>query len=373
MKTTLILACAGIGERSGLDKSKLLYKIDGKTVIERTFNAFFSTGLIDQYILAINPNDEKEIRSIKCISKNATLVYGGKTRTDSVKNALEKAEGEIVLIHDGARPFVSKKMIDDCIALTEKCGCAIPVINCRDTLVSISTKKIKNYIGKQGLAQVQTPQGFKTEYIKTAYEVAGKKVFNDDGEVYKEALGNLCYYEGDPENFKLTYEDDFKKADKSAVRFGTGFDCHKLTAKRKLVLGGVHVPHDKGLLGHSDADVVLHAIMDAILSSLGLKDIGHYFPDTDKQYKNADSTLLLLEVLKIISKKGYKVSNVTACIMAEKPKLAPYIDEITKNIASLLKIKEYDVGITATTLEGLGFVGKEQGICVHATAVCIKK
>ncbi len=373
MKTTLILACAGNGERAGLDKNKLLCKIDGKTVLERTFKAFYSTGLIDQYILAINPKDEKEIKAIKSISKKATLVYGGKTRTQSVKNALAKVENEIVLIHDGARPFVSKKIIEDCINLAKEKGSAVPIIKCRDTLVSISTKKIKNYVGKDGFAQVQTPQGFITDYIKTAYEVAGRKVFNDDGEVYKDALGELCYFDGDPENFKLTYEEDFKKAEKSAVRFGTGFDCHKLTARNKLKLGGVLIPNAKGLLGHSDADVVLHALMDAILSSLGLKDIGHYFPDTDKAYKNADSAELLKEVLKIADGKGYKVSNVTVCIMAEKPKLSPYIKEITKNLASLLKIKEYDVGISATTLEGLGFVGREQGICAHATAVCIKK
>lgn len=373
MKRTLILACAGHGERAGFDKNKLLVKLNGKSVLERTFEVFVSSKLIDQYIVVINKEDEKEIKSIKSVSSKALFVYGGKTRTQSVKNALEKTEGDLVLIHDGARPFVTKQMIADCVELAEKKGSAIPIVKSRDTIVSLKREKIRSYIGKDELAQVQTPQGFKTEYIKTAYEVAGKKVFNDDGEVYKEALGELCFYQGDPDNFKLTYEEDFLKADKSSIRFGVGFDCHKLTTKRKLVLGGISIPNDKGLLGHSDADVVLHAIMDAILNSLGLKDIGHYFPNTDKAYKNANSAKLLAEVLKMVSKKKYRVSSVSVSIMAENPKLSPYIDEITENIANLLKIRPHEVGVAATTLEGLGFVGREQGICAHATAICVRK
>ncbi|MBE7062100.1 MAG: 2-C-methyl-D-erythritol 2,4-cyclodiphosphate synthase [Clostridiales bacterium] len=157
------------------------------------------------------------------------------------------------------------------------------------------------------------------------------------------------------------------------VRFGVGFDCHRLVEDRKLILGGVTIPHDKGLLGHSDADVLTHAIMDAILSSLAMRDIGYHFPDKDPQYKGANSVELLIKVLSLIKEKGYRVKNISATIMAEKPKLLSHIPQITKNLADVLKVDESSVGIGATTLEGLGFVGREEGICVHATAVTIKE
>ena len=157
------------------------------------------------------------------------------------------------------------------------------------------------------------------------------------------------------------------------MRIGHGYDVHRLVEGRKLILGGVEISNDKGLLGHSDADVLTHAVMDAILSAVALKDIGYHFPDSDAQYKNADSMKLLEKVLCLVDEKGYKVSSISACIMAEKPKLLPHVPAITESLANALKIKTSEVGIGATTLEGLGFVGREEGICVHATAVVIPK
>ncbi|MBO5066768.1 MAG: 2-C-methyl-D-erythritol 2,4-cyclodiphosphate synthase [Clostridia bacterium] len=187
-------------------------------------------------------------------------------------------------------------------------------------------------------------------------------------------MGDLSLYDGDAKNVKLTYAQDFELlSDKPTHRFGTGFDCHKLVENRKLILGGVTIPHDKGLLGHSDADVLTHAIMDAILSSLSLRDIGYHFSDKDPKYKDADSMKLLSTVLEMVDKEGYKVESISATIMAEKPKLLPHIPSITKNLADALSLQTSLVGIGATTLEGLGFVGREEGICVHATAVLVKK
>ncbi|MBR2448548.1 MAG: 2-C-methyl-D-erythritol 2,4-cyclodiphosphate synthase [Clostridia bacterium] len=178
--------------------------------------------------------------------------------------------------------------------------------------------------------------------------------------------------DGDAKNVKLTFPQDFDFTDKKQdFRFGTGFDCHKLVEGRKLILGGITVPHDKGLLGHSDADVLTHAIMDAILSSLSMRDIGYHFSDKDPAYKDADSMKLLEKVLKMVNEKGYRVHNVSATIMAEKPKLLKIIPEITINLASALSLPQENVGIGATTLEGLGFVGREEGICVHATATVV--
>ena len=157
------------------------------------------------------------------------------------------------------------------------------------------------------------------------------------------------------------------------MRFGTGLDCHRLVKDRKLILGGVEIPHDKGLLGHSDADALTHAVMDAILSACALRDIGFWFPDSDEKYKDADSMKLLSEVLGMIKEKRFKVESVSAVIMAEKPKLMKYIPLVTENLANAIHLSTDKVGISATTLEGLGFVGREEGICVHANAVVIKE
>ncbi len=367
MKISVILACAGKGERTGLARNKILYDIDGQNCLQKCLDAFARAGA-DQIIVTSSAVDYDQICDI-CADK-ATVVLGGQTRTQSVKNALEKVNGEIVLIHDGARPFVTQKVISDCIKGAIEHGGVIPVIPSPDTVVKCSYT-VDDYLGKGGLYQVQTPQAFKTELIKKAYQLAGENVYNDDGEVYKNFIAPLYFVDGDSKNVKLTFKQDFDKV--SQVKFGVGFDCHRLVENRRLILGGIQIPHHKGLLGHSDADVLTHAIMDAILSACALGDIGKHFPDNDKQYKDADSIELLTHVLRLIEDKGLKVQSVSATVMAEKPKLKCHIETITSKLATVLGISPDCVGIAATTLEGLGFVGREEGICVHATAVLVGK
>lgn len=370
MKTTLILTCAGKGVRAGFNKNKLLVKTGGVTLLERTLSAFTKTDLIKQYIITASEEDFSEIKKL---APFATVIKGGATRTDSVKNAINFADGEIVLIHDGARPFVSERIIKDCIETAKSYGGAITAVPSRDT-VAKGEREIESYLGKSGLYSVQTPQGFKTELIKKAYALAGDRVFNDDGEVYKEYIAPPHIVKGDIKNAKITYKEDFELLSSfSEFKVGTGFDCHKFAENRKLILGGVEIPHLKGLLGHSDADVLTHAIMDALLSSLSLRDIGYHFPDTDERYKNADSMKLLEKVICMVKERGYKVNNVSAVIMAEKPKLLKHIPAITESLAAALTLEKSAVGITATTLEGLGFVGREEGICVHATVSIVKE
>ena len=369
MKTTLILTCAGKGVRAGQNKNKLLVKTNGITLLEQTLSAFTKTDLIKQYIIAASEEDSIEI---KTLAPFATVIKGGNTRTESVKNALKSVDGEIVLIHDGARPFVSERIIKDCINAAKTFGGAITAVPSRDT-VAKGESEIESYLGKSGLYSVQTPQGFKTELIKKAYALAGDTVFNDDGEVYKKYIAPPHIVEGDIKNTKITYKEDFELLSSfSGFKVGTGFDCHKLVENRKLILGGVEIPFIKGLLGHSDADVLTHAVMDALLSALSLRDIGYHFPDTDAAYKGADSMKLLEKVMGMITERGYKVNNVSAVIMAEKPKLLKFIPAITENLAAALKTEKSAVGITATTLEGLGFVGREEGICVHSTVSLVK-
>lgn len=369
MKVSLILTCAGKGERAGLNKNKLLFtNKNGITVLEQSFNKFYDSGLINQFIITASKEDFNEISSL-LKNTSATIVLGGNTRTESVQNGLSVCNGDIVLIHDGARPFVSVNLIKTCIKEAEKQGGAIPVIPVRNTIVNSNGKTVNKYIGKENLYSVQTPQAFKTEIIKKAFKKAHGKAFNDDGEIYKKFAKKLAIINGEPQNVKLTYPKDFDLLNEQPqYRFGTGFDCHKLVNNKKLILGGIEIPHEKGLLGHSDADVLTHAIMDAMLSACALRDIGFHFPDTDDSYKNADSMELLKKVIELTKKSGYEVQSVCATIMAEKPKLLQIIPKITENLANALNLPLNNVGIGATTLEGLGFVGREEGICVQATA-----
>ncbi len=365
MKTTLLLACAGKGARAGFNKNKLLVDFDG-TVLEKTLNVFIDSKLIDDYVVVVSSEDQSFVADT--LPPFVKVVAGGQTRTDSVKNALAIVEDGIVLIHDGARPFVDKDIIARAIESVKKYGSALTAFPSRNTICLSDGELVKDYLGKSELYSVQTPQAFFAKDIKKAYELAGDKVFNDDGEVYKTYIGDLHLVLGSAKNVKLTFKEDFEKLAPSEYRFGTGFDCHRLVENRRLVLGGITIPHDKGLLGHSDADVLAHAVMDAILSALSLRDIGYHFSDKDPKYKDADSMKLLDIVLDMIKEKGYKVDSVSACIMAEKPKLLCHIPTITENLAKALGVSENKVGISATTLEGLGFVGREEGICTHATA-----
>lgn len=369
MKVSLVLACAGKGSRAGFEKNKLLVKYGDKTVLEKTLSKFVLSGLIDEYIVVASKEDFSFIKTL--LPKEVKTIIGGHTRTDSVKNALELVNGDIVLIHDGARPFVDSRIIKDCIDSANKNGSGITAVKNQDTIIKLDNEN--TYVGKDNLYLVQTPQAFKTDLIKKAYSLAGNNSFNDDGEVYQKYIGEISLVNGDKKNVKLTYPEDFELLLKQKeVRVGSGFDCHRLVENRKLILGGVEIPHDKGLLGHSDADVLTHAVMDAMLSSVAERDIGYHFPDNYEKYKDADSMKLLSSVKEILKNKGYKVNNVSAVIMAEKPKLLKLIPVITESLANALDLDCKDVGIGATTLEGLGFVGREEAISVHAT-VTVKK
>ncbi len=366
-KVSLILTCAGKGERAGFGKNKLLVDVNGTTVIARTLSVFVKSGLIDEYVVTASEQDLDSIKKI--VGEEVTVVLGGRTRTESIKNALPKISGNVVIIHDGARPFVTRRVIKDCIESAKAYGSGVAAIKSKNTVAKSAEENrvITEYVGKDDVYIIQTPQAFRSEEIKKAYALADGKTFNDDGEVYSRYISPARLTDGDEKNVKLTYPEDFELL-KSAdfLRAGTGFDCHRLVENRKLILGGITVPHDKGLLGHSDADVLTHAIMDAALSAAGLRDIGFYFPDTDDAFKGADSILLLKRVIELIAEKGYKINNVSATIMAQKPKLLKFIPQITKNLAETLNVSESAVGIAATTLEGLGFIGREEGICVNA-------
>lgn len=373
MQITAIITAAGKGTRAGLKTNKVLNAFeDGKTVLERATLPFDEDERITELIFTASEEDYDKILKISQTFKTPSIVVkGGETRTESVKAALEKVNGEFVLIHDAARPYVTAQIVDNCVKTLLTRGSAITCTPCVNTIGNISPDGAITHTSRSDKRVIQTPQGFMTCDIKKAFSLIEKDdIFTDEAGAYCKYIGRAYPCEGSRENIKLTYPEDFTLP--GNVRAGTGFDLHRLTENRKLILGGIDIPFEKGLLGHSDADVLIHAVMDALLSAAALKDIGCYFSDKDPEYKDISSMILLSRVLKMIKDEGYKVNNVSAVIMAEKPKLTPYADRIKKNLATALEIPVYNVGLSCTTLEGVGLIGTEQAIAASAVCTILK-
>ena len=367
-KTCAMLLCAGTGSRTKLAYNKILHYIGKKTVLELTLDAFEKSDASD-LLLVINPSDEVAIRELAAPYKNVRFTHGGNTRTESVRRGLEAiGESEFVAIHDGARPFVSPALINATIESAKKYGSGIAAVRSTDTVKEAENGTFIKSLSREKLWNVQTPQTFSLEQIKKAYnDINGD--YTDDSEVYSLAGFSPKIVEGEYGNVKITTESDLYGFMPSTARIGTGFDVHELVTGRPLVLGGITVPHNKGLSGHSDADALAHAIMDALLSAAGLQDIGVLFPDTDKSTEGISSMLLLERVNEKIRAAGYEVGNISSVIMAQKPKLATHIQSMRQNLANELKIELSKINISATTTEHLGIIGEEKGIA--ASAVCI--
>ncbi len=374
MNTVAIVPAAGKGLRANLGKNKLLAVLDGKTVLERTLCALSSSPLISHIIVVVQQNDFDAVQELCTrIPTPSSLVLGGQTRTQSVANALSLVgDADIILVHDGARPYVTKEVIARCVNGAKENGSAIAAVSPVDTIAVTEGGVITQTPNRDALVCVQTPQAFRAKELQRAYQqVQPTDVFTDDASVYAKYIRAPYVVEGDRTNVKLTHQNDF--AIGGAYYCGTGFDVHPLVENRPLVLGGVNVPHDKGLLGHSDADALTHAVMDALLSAAALGDIGKHFPDTDPTYKGADSIELLKHVVAMLREKGVAIWNVSATLMAQRPKLAPFIPQMQDVLSRACEIPACRVGIGATTTEGLGIVGQGQGIAVHATALIVKE
>lgn len=371
MKIYVILPAAGSGSRAGFEQNKILRKIGGQCVLERTLSAFAALPEIEKIAVCVSEKDREAIRSLLSPFPQAVLTAGGETRTQSVKNALEsfvQDAPDYVLIHDAARPFVSEKIIRDCISTVRSSGSAVCALPCTDTLVRTQSGMICETLDRESTCTVQTPQGFSYPELLSAYrKIKETDSFTDDSGVYAKYVAPPRLFWGEPSNRKLTYREDFAVQE---VRTGIGIDTHAFGKKSDhIILGGVCVPSESGLIAHSDGDVLCHAVADALLSAAGLCDIGHYFPDTDPRYKDADSLALLAQVRAILEVHGFTVGNVSAAIIAEAPKLAPHIQKMKQNIADVLQISECAVGISAGTNEGLGYLGRGEGITVIANAL----
>ena len=370
MKISVILACAGQGTRAGLGFNKLLYDIGGMTIFEKTLSKFIRNDISQIVITSSKEDMEFFTKATQNIEIPTIVTLGGKTRQESIYNALQTldANTDLVVIHDGARPFVTKEIIDEAISLAKKDGASVACSNPVDSLRHIEGLETKA-VNRKDYLIVQTPQVFKYDSILRAYNMArenNKEDFLDDASLYETYIGKVSISRGAKENIKITNKDDLATFTPAHYYVGCGWDTHELVEGRKLILGGVEIPHTKGLLGHSDADVLTHAIMDALLSASHNTDIGHLFPDTDEKYKGISSLLLMDEVVRILNADGYRINNVSAVIMAQKPKLANHLDNIQKSLAKAMKIDERQISLTATTTEKLGLVGKEEAISVNA-------
>lgn len=387
---SVVIAAAGMGKRLGAKLPKQYLKIGGVPILVKTLLAFDKMKEVDRIVIVANKDYRDychELVEDGGITKVKQIVDGGEQRQDSVYNALKavqrmSSEAGIVLIHDGARPYINEDVILNVIKATASDGAAVACVSMKDSLRRLggnghakgsfagNPSKARHpesrAVDRNEYVAVQTPQGFIIADILNAYERAMEAGYygTDDASVAEYCGINIKLVDGDYANIKITTKEDLPMEN----RVGTGFDVHKFEEGRRLILGGVDIEYEKGLAGHSDADVLVHAIMDALLGAAALGDIGRHFPDTDMKYKGISSLKLLEHVGTLLNETGYSIANIDATVIAQAPKIAPYISEMTKNIAETLMLDMSRINIKGTTTERLGFTGRKEGIA--AEAVC---
>ena len=468
-RVAVLIVAAGKGSRMGEGPAKQYREIAGAPVLERTLKAFSTHPSVDDICIVVGKEGREFCNVLVPKAGNGkvrALVSGGESRQESVRNGLrsleilreegllgdsakagpkgKKAEDDLVLIQDGARPFATKDLIDRVLEGTLQYGAAIPVVPVKDTIKYGSGNQVKETLPREKLFAAQTPQGFERCNLVAAMDKAKKKHFigTDDASFVEKYGRRVCMVRGDYRNIKITTAEDLPLAEVIAddldrlaeamapillpgplhedlvgeaapapapfvkpepapeplakpepapakparpaaafvpqespqpaparPRAGTGFDVHVLVPDRPLILGGVRVPYEKGLQGHSDADVLTHAVMDALLGAAGMGDIGRHFPDTDPTFKGADSIMLLRYVAKLLQREGFRLSNLDVTLIAQAPKVAPYTAEMRANLARALQTDERNINVKATTTERLGYCGRGEGMAAQAVAV----
>ncbi|MDD5923780.1 MAG: 2-C-methyl-D-erythritol 2,4-cyclodiphosphate synthase [Clostridia bacterium] len=386
VKISAIIVAAGNSTRMG-GINKQLIEICGKPVIVHTITAFNSAKNISEIIVVTKQELIGQIQDLlKTISldKPIKFVCGGDSRQVSVTNGINACNenADYFAIHDGARPLVLPDTIDKLCEYVMKYGCVAPCTELSDTVKKVNEQMcIINTPDRSSLRAVQTPQIMKKDFCLDALsKVTDTKLFTDDCGMLESAGYEVRLFNLQNDNIKITHSDDISRAELifekrtnmcNQMRIGHGYDVHKLDENRKLILGGMEIPYEKGLLGHSDADVLTHAVMDALLGAAAMGDIGGLFPDTDPAYKDADSMLLLKKVCNKIADKGYKIINIDCTLIAQAPKLKPYIEQIRKNYADVMNVNISQINVKATTEEKLGFTGRKEGMSAHC--VCLIK
>ena len=377
-----VVVAAGRGERAGGDVPKQYREIAGEPMLRSTLRAFLDHPQIGLVQPVIHPGDENAYRAATAgLEKLASPVAGGATRQASVRAGLEALTAsapELVLIHDAARPFVSGELIGRAIAAGKRTGAAVPGVAIADTVKAIDEAAIvAETLERARLRIVQTPQAFAFDLILKAHRraaQAGLESFSDDAALAEWAGHRVSVFDGETGNVKVTTNEDFARAEilhlasLSDVRTGNGFDVHAFAAGNHVMLGGVRIPYSRGLTGHSDADVALHALVDAILGALADGDIGAHFPPTDPQWKGVASERFLAFACERVRERRGMIAHLDVTIVCEAPRVAPHRDAMRARIAEIAGIPVARVGVKATTSEKLGFTGRGEGIVAMATA-----
>lgn len=371
--TAALIVAAGQGNRMG-GVPKQFLRLAGKPVIAHSYDRLAAHSAIDEVLVVVGEGQQAALQDavgpVRC-------VVGGATRRDSVRAGLEALAADKVpdrvLIHDAARPLIPAAVVDRLVAALDAHAGAVPVMAVADTLARNDTV-LGETVPRDGLVRVQTPQAFRFAEILAAHRQwpSGEEA-TDDAQMLRRSGGIVAMVAGDPSLEKITYPADLIAAESrlvsaQRVRSATGYDVHRLVAGEKLWLGGVLIPHDKGLSGHSDADVALHAITDALLGTIAAGDIGSHFPPTDPRWRGADSSMFLLHAAKLIAAEGGTIDFIDLTLICERPKIGPYREAIRARVAELLRLDPRQVSIKATTTERLGFTGRGEGIAAQAIA-----
>ncbi|MCB8838531.1 bifunctional 2-C-methyl-D-erythritol 4-phosphate cytidylyltransferase/2-C-methyl-D-erythritol 2,4-cyclodiphosphate synthase [Aurantimonas sp. VKM B-3413] len=385
-RVAAIIVAAGRGERAGQSQEgpKQYRRIGGRAVLAHTVATFRAHDAIDEIVLVVHPDDHALLAAaLGPLIEGVTVVDGGRERQESVRLGLQALAGsppESVLIHDGVRPFADTALIDAVIAAVSAEAGAIPSLAVADTLKRSGPEGVvTETLDRSGLYAAQTPQGFPFRKIREAHEaasVSGRSGFTDDASIAEWAGIPVRLVEGAPDNVKLTTARDIALADRKLrgdramidVRTGNGYDVHRLVAGNHVTLCGVRIAHDQTLDGHSDADVGLHALTDALLATCGAGDIGDHFPPSDPQWKGAASHIFVQKAVAIIRDHGGRIMNADISLICEAPKIAPHREAMCEAIAAMTGLSRDRVSVKATTNETIGFVGRKEGIAAIATA-----
>lgn len=375
MILTALIVAAGRGSRAGGDVPKQWQMLTGKRVIDHTVAAFKTHRQVDRIVLVLHPDDWRHAQDF--MDQGIAVTQGGADRAKSVRNGLGiLGDATHVLIHDAARPCVSARVISDVIAALENGAAAAPGLAITDALWQGEQGQIIGTMDRAGVFAAQTPQGFEVHAISAAHEeYTGPAA--DDVEVARAAGITVKMTAGDAENIKITTADDFARASRIMerdmdIRTGNGFDVHAFGPGDHVMLCGVKIPHEQALVGHSDADVGMHTVTDAIYGALAMGDIGQHFPPSDPQWKGAASDVFLRHAAGLARDMGFTLTHVDCTLICEDPKIGPHSAAMRDSMAGILSIEVARVSVKATTSERLGFTGRGEGIACLATATLVK-
>jgi len=372
MTTTALIVAAGTGERAGGGMPKQFRLLGGKPVLRWAAESVIRHPAVQSTRVVVADGQQANAAEALDGLDVGEFITGGAERADSVRAGLAAIQGDAVLVHDAARPFCPPTVIDRLLAALEFFEGSAPVVPVGDTLAR-SGETLGEPVDRTGLARVQTPQAFRLEALRSAYAHWTGPSPTDEATVVRATGMKVAAVAGDPALEKLTLPSDFERAEqwlagRMIPRTGMGFDVHAFSGDGPLMLGGIEVPHPRGLAGHSDADVVLHAITDALLGAAGLGDIGEHFPPSDARWKGAESSLFLAHAVALVRDKGAVIDHLDCTIIAEAPKVGPHREAMRERIAQIAGLSVEQVSVKATTTEGLGFTGRREGIAAQAVA-----